>query len=104
MKTGFIALRILALPAICKADQTIIFNRDVRPILSDRCFHCHGPNEQDRQADLRLDQAEGPDGRLSRPRRLTGHQTGVTRRQSVWYRITTEDDDVMPPPDSPKNR
>ncbi|MFV1981077.1 MAG: PSD1 and planctomycete cytochrome C domain-containing protein, partial [Rhodothermia bacterium] len=84
------------------AEQTILFNRDVRPILSDRCFHCHGPNEHDRQANLRLDQAEGPEGAH---RTLDGSQAikpGSIADSEVWYRLTTEDDDRMPPPDSSK--
>ncbi len=100
MKSAFIVFGILALPAICTAQQTIRFNRDVRPILSDRCFPCHGPNENDRQADLRLDRAEGPDGAY---RMLDGSQAikpGSLADSAVWYRLSTEDDDVMPPPDS----
>ncbi len=62
VKATFSAFSLLVLPVLCMAEQTVSFNRDVRPILSDRCFHCHGPNEHDRQADLRLDQADGPEG------------------------------------------
>lgn len=61
------------------------FNQDVRPLLSNNCFKCHGPDENDRQADLRLDQPDGVDF------------------ASVAERISSTDPDlIMPPPESNK--
>lgn len=67
------------------AAEPVDFNQDIRPLLSNNCFHCHGPDEEDRQADLRLDQPSDFDF------------------NEVVARITETDPDlVMPPPGSHK--
>jgi hypothetical protein len=102
MKFAVIAASILALPGICMAEPPIRFDRDVRPLLSDRCFHCHGPNEEDRQAELRLDRADGPNGAYRTLDDSQAIKPGSIAESALWYRLTTEDDDAMPPPDSSK--
>lgn len=82
-------------------DRPIDFNRDVRPILSDTCFHCHGPDHETREADLRFDQEDSV--RQDRG----GYQVvkaGDLASSELWKRITSHDEsDVMPPPDSGKS-
>ena len=76
------------------------FNRDVRPILSNNCFHCHGPDPSDRQADLRLDIREGSGD-------IHGAESVIDDTKlddsELLKRITSDDPDVhMPPADSGK--
>ncbi|MEZ5944493.1 MAG: DUF1553 domain-containing protein [Planctomycetaceae bacterium] len=79
------------------------FNRDIRPLLSDRCFHCHGPGDGDRQADLRLDRADGPQGAYREEAGVIAIKPGSLNESELWARITSTDPDVvMPPPDSHK--
>lgn len=74
------------------ASDAVSFSRDILPILSDRCFHCHGPDPSHRKADLRLDDEAAAREALS-PGDLAGSE--------VWQRIiSTDKDEVMPPPDS----
>jgi hypothetical protein len=75
------------------------FGRDVLPILSDRCFHCHGPDASHRKADLRLDEETGAKRDLGGG--LFAIKPGDPAASEVWRRIITDEpDEVMPPPDS----
>jgi hypothetical protein len=76
------------------------FNRDVRPILSENCFACHGFDPKHREADLRLDTFEGATEDRDGSR---GIVPGDLSKSDVWQRIISEDkDEVMPPPKSHK--
>jgi len=81
--------------------ETIDFARDIRPILSENCFHCHGPDEEHREADLRLDLKEHAFAKLDGVSMI---EPGDAEASDVWYRISTDDKvDVMPPPKSHKS-
>ncbi len=80
------------------AASTVDFSREVRPILSDKCFHCHGPDETGRKAKLRLDTREG----ATRERNgITPILPGKSAHSDALLRITSDDpEEMMPPPDS----
>ena len=75
------------------ASKEISFSQDIRPLLSDRCFHCHGPDEASRKAELRLDtQVAAHEGAI---------EPGAAAKSELIARLETSDpDDQMPPPDS----
>jgi hypothetical protein len=79
---------------------TLRYNRDIRPILSDRCFKCHGPDSGSRKAKLRLDDPASAFG----PRKDPNEHAIVAGKpeQSVLVRriFATDPDDIMPPPAS----
>ena len=79
-------------------DIEISFNRDIRPILSDNCFNCHGPDEHSRKADLRLDTREGATGG-EYPAIVAGDSDAS---ELIARLLTEEADDIMPPPESHK--
>ena len=79
------------------------FNSDIRPILSNKCFQCHGPNEEDREGDLRLDVPDGKQGALTPREGYHIIRPGQPDESELWYKITTDDeDDRMPPKRSHK--
>ena len=76
---------MLTTPNTYSQEAELSFNEDIRPILSNNCVACHGPDEESREADVRLDVAEGVD------------------LEEMLVRITSTDpDEVMPPVDSHK--
>ena len=72
------------------------FNRDIQPILSDRCFTCHGPAESDRQAGLRLDTREGTFGTSKSGG--TPVKPGDLDGSTVLQRIESENEALRMPP------
>ncbi|MDZ4755739.1 MAG: PSD1 and planctomycete cytochrome C domain-containing protein, partial [Phycisphaerae bacterium] len=77
------------------------YGRDIRPILSDRCFQCHGPDAGMRMADLRLDVRE--EATRVRADGSAAIVPGAATESELWRRITSSDPKVaMPPADSHK--
>ena len=84
--------------SVAQEEAGVSFDRDIRPILSDRCFACHGPDADSREADLRLDLAGGPDGA-----HVSVIEPGSAEDSELWNRITSDDQsEMMPPPESHK--
>ncbi|MGL4512722.1 MAG: DUF1549 domain-containing protein, partial [Lacipirellulaceae bacterium] len=85
----------------CGAESRVDFSLQVRPLLSNKCFHCHGPDETHRQAELRLD--DELDAKAE-------HSSGVpvvagdSKSSVLLERIKSDDpDSVMPPPSAHKD-
>jgi hypothetical protein len=87
-----------ALALVASAAESIDFNRQIRPILADACFRCHGPDEGTREAKLRLDEREGV---LRTRDDVTVVTPGAPEESELWLRIVSEhEDEVMPPRES----
>ena len=97
------AVRFLLLSTACSVllaggGDPISFNRDVRPILSDRCYACHGPESRSRQAGLRLDSEESAKSPLK-----SGHVAvlpGELSKSALFARVTSSDKSLRMPPAS----
>ncbi|MDB6129862.1 MAG: Protein of unknown function (DUF1553)/Protein of unknown function (DUF1549)/Planctomycete [Verrucomicrobiales bacterium] len=83
-------------PFLSQSQDKIDFNYQVRPILSDRCFLCHGPDEKARKAKLRLDTEEGIFSTLKDGGKII--ERGNSSHSELYQRITSSDPDEKMPP------
>ncbi len=84
-----------------KVPKIIDYNFDVRPILSDKCFNCHGPDANKREEELRLDTEEGAYKALKDNKNKHAIVGGKPDESEVFLRITSKDSSkVMPPKES----
>ncbi len=94
--TSSSAATLVLIASVCVADDRVRFNRDIRPILSENCYHCHGPDAAARKADLRLDTEQGA--------KDYAIIEGDAEASEVFARIAADDpDEVMPPLDSERS-
>ncbi len=91
-----IAIAVLtAATFVSAADDRVQFNRDIRPILSDKCFFCHGPDANKREADLRLDVREAAVD-------AGAIVAGAPDESELLRRVMSDDPDERMPPESSK--
>src|SRR3954464_14204819 len=94
-------LTLLLLAAATRADELpVSFNRDVRPILSEKCYYCHGTDPNHRKADRRLDTREGALADIDGAKAIV---PGKPEESDAIARILSKDaDEQMPPPKANK--
>lgn len=101
----FLGMSCLAVTAadVGPLPEVVEFNRDVRPILSENCFYCHGPDKNKRQAELRLDTAQGLTAGKGDPPKTGVVIPGKSNESDLIRRIISSDpEQIMPPADSGK--
>ncbi|MEQ1825558.1 MAG: PSD1 and planctomycete cytochrome C domain-containing protein [Pirellula sp.] len=91
----FLAFLLCSAGSSVSRSDDLQFGRDVLPILSDRCFHCHGPDESHRQADLRLDIR---DEAISKRNGSAAIVPNAPHASELVARITSTDPDTQMPP------
>ncbi len=92
----------LAFPRAAEDGLRVSYGRDIRPILADRCFKCHGPDAQAREVDLRLDSFEEATADRGGYAAIV---PGDPEQSELWYRVSSKNPlERMPPPSSNKRR
>lgn len=90
----------IGLISLAVATEPISFNQHIRPILSDKCYFCHGPDEENNKADLRLDTREGAFAALGRAKDRFAIVPGKPDESELLHRVLSDDpDELMPPPE-----
>ncbi len=89
---------VIAFATALHAETPVNFSRDIQPILSENCYHCHGPSDTGRKASLRFDTRDGAfrvkDGKVALV-------AGKSAESELYRRLLSQDpDDLMPPPES----
>ncbi len=96
------AVTSLVAGTLAATEPAVRFNRDIRPILSDNCYHCHGPDANTREAELRLDiqdKAFEPHGKYE-----AAIIPGDAANSPLYQRLISESEsEIMPPVDSHKS-
>lgn len=102
MRNIQLLLVLLSGPSLLTAaPPEVQFNRDIRPILAENCFQCHGPDPGSREADMRLDAEAG--FFASKDGNLPVVVKGEPEKSELYLRLITADrGDLMPPPESKK--
>ncbi len=96
-----LALVLSAAIASAAPPKHVNYSRDIRPILSNTCYKCHGPDEKQRKAGLRLDTKDGAYAKLESGE--VAVVPGASTKSAIIQRLTAHDPDVrMPPADSGK--
>ena len=106
MRKPLLALLPFLVTASFAAEEKVEFNRDIRPIVAENCFHCHGPDPGTRKVGLRLDTEAG----FFAPRiDKKGHEEpptvikGQPDKSTLFQRMLSKDEDeIMPPPETHK--
>lgn len=109
LKQGLLWVPALILFVLFASDlrgaDIVDFNRDIRPILSDHCFACHGPDQNKREADVRFDTEEGLFGPVDASESVDAPVVrGDSGASELMHRVLSTDEDVrMPPPEFGKD-